>query len=64
MGERSPAVSPVWEERQELLTTWLPHAEPFVLPDATHMLQVQNPRGMAEALAGFAARHPVAPSRA
>jgi len=38
---------------------WLPQAEPFILPGATHALQMQNPRGMAEALAGFFARHPL-----
>jgi hypothetical protein len=28
-----------------------------VVPDATHLLHLQNPRGMAEGLAGFFARH-------
>ena len=37
----------------------LPNVEPFVLPAATHMLHLQNPRGMAEALAGFLSRHPL-----
>ena len=49
---------PVFRERQELLLDWLPNAEPFELPGATHLLQVQEPRAMAEALASFAARHP------
>jgi len=30
-----------------------------VLPAATHGLQVMNPRGMAEGLAAFFARHPL-----
>ena len=38
------------------------NVEPFVLPDATHLLQVQNPRGMAEGLAAFFARHPLSAS--
>ena len=46
-------------ERRELLLSWLPNAEPFELPGATHFLHVQNPRGMAEALASFFARHPL-----
>ena len=33
--------------------SWLPNAEPFELPDATHLLHLQNPRGMADALASF-----------
>jgi pimeloyl-ACP methyl ester carboxylesterase len=43
----------------ELLLSWLPIAEPFVLADATHLMQVENPRGMAESLAAFYARHPL-----
>ena len=58
IGGRSPEVSPVWEERQALLLEWLPNAEPFVLDGATHMLHLQNPRGMAEAIAAFVARNP------
>ncbi len=42
------------------LRTWLPNAAPFVLPGATHMLQLQDPRGMAERLAALFARHPIA----
>jgi pimeloyl-ACP methyl ester carboxylesterase len=59
LGARSHEVSPVWEERHALLQQWLPNVEPFVLPGATHMLHLQNPRGMAEALASFVSRHPV-----
>ena len=33
--------------------------EPFVLAGATHLLHRQRPRAMAEALAGFFARHPL-----
>jgi pimeloyl-ACP methyl ester carboxylesterase len=53
----SGEVSRVFAERQELLLAWLPNVEPFILPDATHFLHVQNPRGMAEGLAAFFARH-------
>ena len=59
LGGDSPEVSPVWAERQALLQTWLTDVEPFVLPDATHLLHVQRPRAMAEALAGFFTRHPL-----
>jgi pimeloyl-ACP methyl ester carboxylesterase len=50
---------PLFREGHELVRQWLPQAESFVLPGATHTLQMQNPRGMAEALAGFFARHPL-----
>jgi len=57
IGAKSPELDRIWVERQELLLSWLPNVTPFVLPDATHLLQVQNPRGMAEGLAAFFARH-------
>jgi pimeloyl-ACP methyl ester carboxylesterase len=59
IGAKSRELDPIWGERQELLLDWLPNVEPFVLPDAGHLLQVQNPRGMAEALAAFFTRHPL-----
>ena len=62
IGAKSKEQSAIWGERQELLLSWLPNAEPFVLPDATHLLQVQNPRGMAEGLAAFFGRHPLSVS--
>jgi len=60
IGGRSPEVSPVWEERQALLLSLLPNVEPFVLEGATHLLHLHNPAGMAEAIAAFVTRHPVA----
>jgi pimeloyl-ACP methyl ester carboxylesterase len=59
LAARSKEVTPVFDQRQELLLAWLPDVEPFVVPDATHLLQVQNPRGMAEGLAAFFSRHPI-----
>jgi pimeloyl-ACP methyl ester carboxylesterase len=59
IGEKSKEQSPIWNARQEMLLTWLPNAEGFVLPGATHLLYVENPRGMAESLAAFFARHPL-----
>jgi pimeloyl-ACP methyl ester carboxylesterase len=60
VGEKSLELSPIWSERQQMLLNWLPNVEGFVLPGASHLLHVQNPRGMAEALASFFARHPLA----
>ncbi len=57
VGARSLQLDPIWGERQQLLLDWLPHVEPFVLPNATHLLQIEHPRGMAEALGAFFARH-------
>ena len=59
LGENT---APTFPERRELLLSLLPNVEPFDLPAATHLLHVQNPNGMAEAMAGFFARHPVTAS--
>jgi pimeloyl-ACP methyl ester carboxylesterase len=59
IGEKSKEQSPIWNARQEMLLSWLPNAEGFVLPGATHLLYVENPRGMAETLTAFFARHPL-----
>lgn len=56
VGEKS---TPTFPERQELLRSWLPRAELFELPGATHLLHVDNPRRMAEGLASFFERHPI-----
>jgi pimeloyl-ACP methyl ester carboxylesterase len=55
-GEESP---PVFAERQQRLLDWLPNAEPFTLPGAGHLLMLEQPRALAEALAGFLSRHPM-----
>jgi len=57
VGAKSLELSPIWRERQELLLAWLPNAEPFVLPNATHLMHVENPHDMAEVLSTFFARH-------
>jgi len=56
-GERSVTT---FHERRELLLSWLPNAEPYELPHATHLLHVENARGLAAAIARFFARHPLA----
>jgi len=63
LGAKSTEVSPLFGKRQELLLAWLPNVEAFILPDATHLLHVQNPRSMAAGLATFFARHPLPTSR-
>ena len=44
---------PVFAEIHERVIEWLPNAKPFLLPRAAHLLQVENPHGMAESLAAF-----------
>jgi pimeloyl-ACP methyl ester carboxylesterase len=57
LGGESDALWPRFGETHRLLLAWLPHAQGFVLPGATHFMQIENPRGMAEVLAAFWARH-------
>jgi pimeloyl-ACP methyl ester carboxylesterase len=57
LGERS-ALHPRFAETHRLLMTWLPSAEEYVLPDVTHLLHVESPGPVAQALAEFLARHP------
>lgn len=66
IGARSDDVRPgeggshgVFSERQELLLSWLPNAEGFVLPEATHMLHLENPHDLADEMARFFASHPI-----
>jgi pimeloyl-ACP methyl ester carboxylesterase len=64
LGGESPALHPRFEETYRLLLEWLPHAEGFVLPGATHFLQLEHSTAaarLAEALAGFYSRHPIRP---
>jgi pimeloyl-ACP methyl ester carboxylesterase len=56
VGERSDAR---FHERHALLLEWLPNVEPFVLPAAGHLLHLENPRALADALVDFFARHPI-----
>ena len=56
-GANSATLWPGFHESCELLLDWLPQADGFVVPDVTHGLQMQNPRGVAEALTAFLARH-------
>jgi pimeloyl-ACP methyl ester carboxylesterase len=59
LGGQSDALWPRFGEVHQLLLAHLPRAEAFVLPDAAHFLQLEDRRGMAEALAAFWARHPL-----
>jgi pimeloyl-ACP methyl ester carboxylesterase len=49
-----------FHQRQKLILEWLPNVEQFVLPGAGHLLHLQNATAMAEGLAAFIARHPMA----
>jgi pimeloyl-ACP methyl ester carboxylesterase len=46
---------PLFGEIHERVLEWFPNAKPFVLSEAAHLLQVENPHDMAEGLAAFLA---------
>jgi pimeloyl-ACP methyl ester carboxylesterase len=60
LGEESERLWPRFSEVHRLLLAWLPNAEGFILPNATHFLMVENPRDMAEALDAFFKRNSLA----
>lgn len=60
LGGESDALWSRFGETHRLLLAWLPHAEGFVLPGTTHFMQLEDPRGMAEALAAYWARQRLA----
>jgi pimeloyl-ACP methyl ester carboxylesterase len=53
---------PTFPPRLELLVSWLPNAELLELPDATHLLHVQRPQAVVDALVSFYARRRAAAS--
>jgi pimeloyl-ACP methyl ester carboxylesterase len=59
VGQESVHLSPRFGEAHEWLLSHLPAAEGYVLPNAHHFLQVENPMDMAEAFAAFLMRNPM-----
>jgi pimeloyl-ACP methyl ester carboxylesterase len=59
LGAESASIWPGWNEVQDRLREWLPQTEPFLLAGVTHALEARDPRGVAEAVAPFLARHPM-----
>jgi pimeloyl-ACP methyl ester carboxylesterase len=60
LGGDSDALWSRFGETHRSLLAWLPRAEACVLPGTTHLMHLEDPRGTAEALAAFWARHPLA----
>jgi pimeloyl-ACP methyl ester carboxylesterase len=62
LGADSDSVTPLFSQANALLGALVSQTEPFVLPAATHGMPFMNPRGLAEGMAAFFARHPMEPS--
>jgi 3-oxoadipate enol-lactonase len=66
-GVAQPALSvrganatwPGFRETHESLLAWIPRGEGLVVEGATHLLQLQRPRAVAEGLAAFLGRNPL-----
>jgi pimeloyl-ACP methyl ester carboxylesterase len=56
LGAHSP---PRAQKVEEFLIAWIPHTEKLVLPGAEHALALMDPPGIAAALAGWYAKHPM-----
>ena len=50
LGARS---APRFVEGSDLIQSWFPRAQRLSVPDAGHLLMVQNPAGLARGLRGF-----------
>lgn len=59
LGANSDALWPRFGETHRLLGAWLRDVESYVLPDAAHGMQLQNPRDMAKILDAFLRNHPI-----
>jgi pimeloyl-ACP methyl ester carboxylesterase len=51
------ATQPFHKEAGERIGEWWPDSEQYVVPGATHALQVVEPAGVAQGLAQLIARH-------
>ena len=51
---------PLWKEIAVLLRSWLPQTEDCAIEGAGHLLQMQNPKAVAQGLADFFDRHRMA----
>ena len=51
--------APRFVEGSELIQSWFPQAVRFSVPEAGHLLTVQNPTGLAQGLSNFFSRHPI-----
>ena len=59
IGEKSESLWDRFGEVQRALLSWLPKAEGFVLPGATHALQMQNPVDLTMRLVQFIDSHAI-----
>ena len=49
----------MFDEVQQALVNSIPNVESMVVPNVTHLLEIQDARAVAEGLARFFARYPI-----
>ncbi|HEX5164162.1 MAG TPA: hypothetical protein VFV93_02100 [Thermomicrobiales bacterium] len=64
LGGESETLWPRFGETHRWLLAHLSDVDGCILPGTTHLLQIEDPRGMAEALVAFWSRHPIPASAA
>lgn len=62
LNVRGAHTPPFFREVYSRLQSWLPHAENVVVPGVSHPLLQMDPKGMAQRLASFFNKHPLASS--
>jgi pimeloyl-ACP methyl ester carboxylesterase len=60
LGQASATLHPRFEETYRLLLEWLPRGEGVVVPGLSHFLQMEDPAAVADTLAAFLERCPLA----
>lgn len=50
---------PMFEEIRDLVHSWFPQTEDHLVPGANHLLQIQDPRNVAEGISDFLSGHPL-----
>lgn len=58
-GMLSETACPGFREGQQFLLSWLPQAERLGVENATHGMQMMNPKGVAEGSVAFFKEHPI-----
>ena len=59
-GEKTAELAVVQPESVALLAAMIPHADVAVLAGASHLMPLEDPRGVARLIADFARKHPMA----
>ena len=60
LSVRGTDTEPLWVEVADLLRSWIEQVEDCTIEDTGHLLHIQRPQPVAESIAAFLGRHPIA----